>query len=110
MARTVDDVVTEARKAVSDPSAVRDTDAEIRRYAVDGLNIIKTRRPDLFLGAFGTTYETLAGGAALPAAISGQFYLSLVMFVVARIEFKDEESADRARGTLALDVAGGLLT
>lgn len=109
MARTVDDVVTEARKAVSDPNAVRDSDAEIRRYAVDGLNFIKSRRPDLFLGALGTTYETLGAGAALPAAISGQFFLALVMFAVARIEFKDEESADRARGKLALDIAGGTL-
>jgi hypothetical protein len=110
MARTVDDVVTEARKAVSDPDAARDSDAEIRRYAVDGLNIMKTVRPDLFLGAYATTYETLAAAAALPTAIAGQFFLPLVMYVVARIEFKDEESADRARGDLALKIAGGLLS
>ncbi|MGE4244005.1 hypothetical protein [Ramlibacter sp.] len=109
MARTVDDAVTEVRKAVTDPSARRDSDAEIRRYLVDGLNIIKSQRPDLFLGAYGTTYETLAQGAALPTAISGQFFLSLVMYGVARVEFKDEESADRARGELALKLAGGLL-
>lgn len=109
MARTVDDVVTEVRKAVSDQGADRDSDAELRRYAVDGLNIIKTERPDLFLGAFGTTYETLAAGAALPAAISGQYFLALVMYVTARVEFKDEQSADRARGELALKIAGSLL-
>lgn len=109
MARTVDDAVAAARKAVTDPNAVRDSDAEIRGYAVDGLNIIKTQRPDLFLGAFGTSYETLAAAAALPTAISGQFFLPLVMYVVARIEFKDEESADRARGELALKLAGGML-
>ena len=107
MARTVDHVVADARRAVSDPNAVRDTDAQIRGYAVDGLNLIKLRRPDLFLGAFGTTYETLAEGATIP--IDGTYYLALVMYVVARIEFKDEESADRARGELAANVAGGML-
>lgn len=107
MARTVAQVIADARKAVSDPSAVRDTDAEIRGYIVDALNIIKTVRPDLFLGAYATDIESIAADANIP--ITGQYHLAVVMYVVSRIEIKDEESADRARGELAARVAGGML-
>lgn len=107
MARTVAQVMADARKAVSDPNAVRDTDDQIRGYIVDGLNIIRLRRPDLFLGAFGEAIESIGSGANLP--IDSAFYLALVMYVVARIELKDEASADRARGELAARFAGDLL-
>lgn len=108
MARTFTEVIAAARKAVSDPSAVRDSDAEILSYAVDGLNAMKAVRPDLFLGQYGTAIESAVAGDDIP--IDSQFFLPLVMFVVSRIEFKDAESADRARGELAAKIAGGMLT
>lgn len=107
MARTTTEVLARARAAIGDAAAVRATDAVCLGYVVDGLNVIKTGRPDLFLGAFGTQLEAITLGAALP--ISSQFFLPLSMFVGAMIESQDDESADRARGELLTKIGGGML-
>jgi hypothetical protein len=107
MARTTTEVLARARAAIADADAARATDATCLGYVVDGLNIIKSARPDLFLGAFGTTIESIAIDTAIP--ISGQFFLALAMFVGAMIEHQDDESADHARGELLTRIAGGTL-
>lgn len=107
MARTTTEVLARARSAIGDPNGLRATDATGLGYVVDALNLIKTARPDLFLGAFGTSISSIAIGAALP--ISDQFFLPVAMFVAAMIESQDEESADRARGELLMRVGAGSL-
>jgi hypothetical protein len=106
MARTTTQVIARARAAIGDPDGVRASDATCLGYVVDGLNAIKTARPDLFLGSWGAL-ETIALGANLP--IDSQFFLPLSMFVGAMIETQDEQSADRARGELLMKIGGGML-
>src|SRR3990167_11526565 len=109
MSRTTTEVLARARLAIGDSttSPVRAGDAAFVGYVVDALNIIKCARPDLFLGAFATTYESIAIGANLP--INGQFFLPIAMFVGSMIESQDDESADRARGELLVKIGGGML-
>lgn len=108
MARTTTEVIARARAAIGDATGQRATDATCLGYIVDALNVIKTARPDLFLGAYSTTLESIALGAALP--LSGQFFLPVAMFVGAMIESQDDESADRARGQLLTSIGGGMLS
>lgn len=107
MARTTTEVLARARAAIGDAGSARATNATCLGYVVDGLNIIKSARPDLFLGAYATTLESIAIDTAIP--IDGQFFLPLAMFVGAMIEHQDDESSDRARGELLTKIGGGLL-
>jgi hypothetical protein len=107
MARTTTEVIARARSAINDADGVRADNTTCLGYVVDAYNVIKTARPDLFIGAFATTYEAVALGASLP--INGQFFLPVAMFVAAMIESQDEQSADRARGELVSKIGGAML-
>ncbi len=107
MARTTTEVLARARAAIGDPSGVRATNATCLGYVVDGLNIIKGARPDLFIGAFGTSYESIGLGDDIP--LDSQYFLAIAMFVGAMIESQDEQSADRARGEMLSRAGGAML-
>jgi len=107
MARTTTQAIARARVAIGDPDGDRADDTTCLGYVVDALNIVKTARPDLFLGAFETTYEELALDDDLP--LDGQFFMPIAMFVGAMVESQDEQSADRARGELLSKIGGGML-
>lgn len=107
MARTTTQVLARARAAINDAGSARATDATCLGYVVDALNIVKTVRPDLFLGQFGTSISSIAIDTNLP--LDDQFFLAVAMFVAAMIESQDEQSADRARGELVSKIGGGML-
>jgi hypothetical protein len=75
---------------------------------VDGINIIRQARPDLFIGSLGTSYTTIAIDTAIPV-LPDQFFLPLAMFVGAMVESQDDTTSDRARGEMLTKIAGGLL-
>lgn len=106
-ARTVADVLTRARAAINDAGGVRATDATMRTYVVDGLNLIKRARPDLFVGSFGTAIDQVASSDTL--TLDHQYFLALAMFVGSMVEHQDEDSADRARGELLTKIGAGVL-
>jgi hypothetical protein len=106
MARTTTQVIARARAAIGDPDGQRANDATCLGYVVDALNVIKTARPDLFLGSW-TAIETVTLGQNLP--VDSQFFLPVAMFVGSMIESQDEQSADRARGELLMKIGGGML-
>lgn len=108
MARTVAQAITRARAAIGDPDGVRAGTSTCEGYVTDAVNLVKSARPDLFIGLFGTTYEALVSANDLP--LNGQFFLPVAMFVGAMIESQDEASADRARGQLLAAVGTGALT
>lgn len=107
MARTTTEAIARARAAIGDPTGERADNPTCLGYVVDAINVIKTGRPDLFLGKFGTDYSTIALGAALP--VPDQYFLPVAMFVGAMIESQDDESSDRARGELLTKIGGGML-
>lgn len=107
MARTVQHVIDRARAAINDAGGVRADDIVMRGYVVDGINIIRQARPDLFIGKFSTAYESVELADAIP--LDSQYFLPLAMFVGAMTEHQDEESADRARGELLAKVGGGFM-
>jgi hypothetical protein len=106
MARTVGDVITRARAAIGDAAGVRADTPTCEGYVVDALNMIKTIRPDLFIGQFKTVLESLTSTDPIP--IDAQFFMPLAMYVGAMIESQDDESADRARGQLLGTIASGV--
>lgn len=107
MARTVLDAITRARQAIADTGAVRADDATCRGYVVDAVNLIRGARPDLFLGAYGTSYTSFVNADTLP--VPDQYFLPVAMFVGAMVESQDEETSDHARGTLLTQIAVGAL-
>lgn len=107
MARTVGDAIARARKAIGDPDGDRADDPTCEGYVRDALNIVKTARPDLFLGSYDTDIGELTSDDALP--IGDQFFLPVAMFVAAQIETQDDESSDRARGELVSKIGGAML-
>jgi hypothetical protein len=107
MARTTTEVIARARAAIGDADGERANDATCLGFVVDAINVIKTSRPDLFVGAYGTSYDAIALDDALP--VPSQFFLAVAMFVGAMIESQDDESSDRARGELLSKIGGGML-
>jgi hypothetical protein len=108
MARTVAQAITRARAAINDASGVRARTATCEGDAPAAVNLIKTARPDLFIGLYGTTYEALVSANELP--LDGQYFLPVAMFIGAMIEHQDEESADRARGQMLSAIGMGVIT
>jgi hypothetical protein len=107
MARTAAEVIARARAAIGDPEGQRASDPTCLGYVVDAINIVKTARPDLFLGKFAIDYAGAQLIDELP--LSDQFFLPVAMFVGAMVESQDEESADRARGAMLSKIGGGML-
>jgi hypothetical protein len=107
MARTVQEAITRARKAIADPSGKRADDTTCCGYAVEAVNLIKGARPDLFIGVFAVSYDTLATTDPLP--VPDQFFLTVATLIGTMIELQDEETSDHARGTLLSQIAMGAL-
>lgn len=108
MARTVAEVIASALPTLNDADQARYPDAEIIGFVVDALNMIKTVRPDLFIGFFSTPIGTLTTASTLP--LDDQFFRPLVDYVIARCETKDDEHVLNARVELMAKFAAGMLT
>ena len=107
MSRTVGEVLTSAYSTLNDDARDRYTEPEAIGFVVDGLNMVKNVRPDLFLGRFGTSIGTLTTVSSLP--LDEQFFRPVVDYVIARCETKDDEHVVSARAELMAKFAGGFL-
>ena len=108
MARTVAEVIASARPTLNDAAGVRYPDAEMIGFTVDALNLARNMRPDLFLGAFGTSFGTLILSSSLP--LNEQFFRPIVDYVIARCETKDDENVNTGRAELMSKFAAGFMT
>jgi hypothetical protein len=106
MARTVAEAIASARSTLNDAAGMRTTTADMEGFVLDGVNWIRNRRPDLFLGNWGEI-TGLTGSAALP--LDAQFFRPLVDYVIARAESAEAEHVESARVKLMADLAGGFL-
>lgn len=109
MPRTVAEVIASALLTVNDDKDQdRYKNPEIIGFVVDALNMIKTVRPDLFIGFFSTPIGTLTTASTLP--LDDQFFRPLVDYVIARCETKDDEHVLSARVDLMAKFATMALT
>lgn len=107
MARTVADLLGSADGTLNDKDRVRYTAPERIGFVVDGLNLMKSVRPDLFVGRLATAFGTLTTESVLP--IDEQFFRPLADYVIARCEMKDAEHVDSGRAELMAKMAMGAL-
>lgn len=89
------DIVDRARIPLNDADAIdanrRNPDAELLKHAKGGLQIWRSKRPDLFFGAIASfTAEALQLGDPFP--LPEQFAPALQDWVTARTQTKDDES------------------
>lgn len=95
MAFTVQQVIDRARFPLNDDDKVRATDAQCLPYVVDGVLILRKKRPDLFLDQWTTNYVGLALGDPVPVS---DIHLPLLAdYVTARVEFRDDEFSENSR-------------
>lgn len=92
MARTVKDVVDRAGITLQDKSGTRYLTSELVGYLIDGLHVVRTLRPDLFIGGFGTPLpDTLALTDTLP--VPDHLFSRLADYVAGSAELRDDEFA-----------------
>lgn len=108
MARTVAEVIASARPTLNDEDGTRYPDDQLVGFVIDGLNTMKNGRPDLFLGAYGSSFGTMTTASALP--IDEQFFRPIVDYVVFRAETKDDEHVVSGRAELMAKLAIGFLS
>jgi hypothetical protein len=106
MARTVAQAVAAARIILNDTDAAgyRYTDSELTDRVTDALNAIRNRRPDLFIGSWGSL--TTASG---DMPLNEQFFTPVVNYVVGMSELKDDEHVLSGRAKVMVDLMGGFL-
>lgn len=107
MARTVAEVIARARAAIGDASGDRASTGTCEGYVRDALNIVRTVRPDAFVGQFDTDVAALVSANNMP--IDAVFFMPVSAFVAAMIESQDDQSSDRARGELMSKLGSSLL-
>ena len=96
MAFTYQSVVDLARIPLNDMEKARYTDAALMSYANHGMLQVLKRRPDLFIGQFGS----LPIGEAAPAdafPLSPGYAQTLADYVTARAEMADDEHVNGGR-------------
>ena len=95
-------LVDRARVPLLDADKDRYSDADLLKYAVDGLTLAVAKRPDLLFGNWGVSYSALALGDTFPLA---DRYLPIVGdYITARAELVNDESATPERFTLLLNL------
>lgn len=109
MARTAGQVITSARLTLTDVDGDRYEDPELLGFITDALNVLKSVRPDLFIGQLSTPIAIADENSAIP--VDDQFFRSIVDYVIARCETKDDEAVVSQRAELMFRMsAGALLT
>lgn len=95
MAWTYQDVVDLAREPLNDEDKVRYSDEDLLRFANQAVLQAAKRRPDLFIGRFGTIPDRagLGDDVLLPAA----YVQMLADYVTARAESVDDEHVNSGR-------------
>ena len=92
-------VVDLARETINDDDKVRWTDAEMLKYAQDGLDTLFKMRPDMFYGTLATfDSETLSLTSTFP--INDRYRRMAADYIIMRCETKNEESVVSGRAGL----------
>lgn len=105
MAFTYQSVVDRARDPLNDADKVRYPDAQLLRLANDAMMMLCNRRPDLFIGQFGSTPT---GEAALTdlLPLPPVHVVTLANYVTAMAEMVDDENADSGRAAAFMQLLG----
>ena len=105
MARTIQDLITEARGYIQDSESdyYRYSDADLVTYLNDAIFEIRRLRPDVFVNSFDTdvsqfTTSNLSSNFPLP----GQFFTATAYFIAGSAGLRDDEHVleGRAMGLL----------
>jgi hypothetical protein len=105
---TVDQLFARARLPLNDADKVRHFDSEFRVYALEALQLIRKRRPDLFIGALLKPVELPdPGDGTVP--IDDAYMQSMADYITARVQMKDGD-ATGAKAAELLAMAMGAVT
>lgn len=96
MAFTVQQVCDLARRPLQDDAKVRYPDLELLDYANSAYLTLRRRRPDMFIGLWGTLPTTLGLASPFPG-VGDEYMPALADYVTARAEFKDDENVVQQR-------------
>lgn len=92
MARTVQDVINQARIPLNDAAGTRYLDHEMAAYVLDAFWQARSVRPDLFVTEFdATTPDELQPTDPFP--LPDQFFRAVVDYVTGSAEMRDDEFA-----------------
>lgn len=99
-------VVDLAREPLNDEDKVRFPDATLLLYAVHGMQQIVKRRPDLFVGQFGTLPST-ADTLVTTFPLGDEYIQTLADYIVARASTHSDEHITTGRAQLFAELFGG---
>jgi hypothetical protein len=81
---------------LQDDAKVRYPDAELLDYANSAYLTLRRKRPDMFLGLWGSMPSNLGMASNFPGA-GDEYMPSIADYVTARAEFKDDENVVQQR-------------
>lgn len=94
MARTVGNLLTQAREILNDSAGERYTTAQLVSYLNDAVQEARSLRPDLFIGAYDVPIVDLtASDTAEDFPLTHQFFVAAMYYVTGRAELRDDEFA-----------------
>ena len=113
MARTVQDLITEARVYIQDTGVdtYRYSDADLVNYLNNSLVEVRRLRPDFFVNSFDTAvtqFTTAELGSDFP--IDEQFFTAAAYFVAGSAALRDDENVVNARALGLLQLFTAKLT
>lgn len=88
---TFADIISQARELLQDANSVRYSDASLMVYANDALQLIRTVRPDAFLGQYKTEITLYTAADTFPVRIV--FVQAVRDFIVACANMRESEDA-----------------
>lgn len=100
MAVTIQSVMDLARGDLNDADKVRYADAELLKYANDGIARVKVMRPDLNWGNFATAYSDLLVTNDFPFGL--EYRQPIADYIVAMAEKSDDPFAVEQRAVQGL--------
>lgn len=105
MAKTMQQLCDKARIPLNDADKARHSDPELLGFANDGIQILRSKRPDLFFGTFTTALTDKALGDSFP--LDETVFPAVCDYVTARAESKNDESVLEQRATLFFSLFRG---
>lgn len=100
MSVTVQSVLDLARLDLNDADKTRNPDADMLKYANDGIAKVLVMRPDLNWGNYATAYTDLAVTSAFPLSL--EYRPAIANYIVMRCEASDDAFANEQRAIQGL--------
>lgn len=97
---TMQSVIDLARLDLNDADKIRNTDANMLRFANDGVAKSLVMRPDMNWGNFNSSYVDLAAGAPFPLRL--EYRPAIANYIVMRCETADDPFAVEQRAIQGL--------